>query len=229
MACIWYFAQGRKEPMGNPLFRALCRGTFFHLGSIAFGSLIIALVFIVRVIIQYCHEKLKEVGEKTGTNKVQDVAFKCINCCIECFERFIRFITRHAYIQIAMTGKSFCASAQEAFFLALRNGVRFAAVESIGSFFIFFGEFCITLVAMILSYVAVLKIHAFSANLFSGVLPIIIVGCIGYLISSTFMVIYGIAADAIIHCFCMDEEIHTSSRYAPPLLREFIDTHADGK
>jgi hypothetical protein len=34
------------------------------------------------------------------------------------------------------------------------------------------------------------------------------IGVIAYLISSIFVSIHGIAADTIIYCFCIDEEIH---------------------
>jgi len=38
------------------------------------------------------------------------------------------------------------------------------------------------------------------------------------------------AADTIIHCYCMDEEIHENqggAQYVPKLLREFIDSPSD--
>ena len=74
-----------------------------------------------------------------------------------------------------MTGKGFCSSAEEAFFLILRNAARFGAVHSIGSFFVFFGELCITITSMILAYLAVANIDYLKANLFSGVLPVLVI------------------------------------------------------
>lgn len=56
-------------------------------------------------------------------------------CCLDCLERFIKFITKNAYIQMAITGKSFCASAWNAFCLILKNAMRFGAVNSIGFIF----------------------------------------------------------------------------------------------
>ena len=62
-----------------------------------------------------------------------------MECCLDCFERFIRFININAYIIIAVTGKSFCSSAHEAFYMIVKNPIRFAALQWIGTFFIFFG------------------------------------------------------------------------------------------
>ena len=32
----------------------------------------------------------------------------CLKCCIWCLEKFMKYITKNAYIIIAMYGKSFC-------------------------------------------------------------------------------------------------------------------------
>jgi len=50
--CLWYFThQHRRHP--SPISTSLCRGIFFHLGSIALGSFLIALVDFVRIILSY--------------------------------------------------------------------------------------------------------------------------------------------------------------------------------
>jgi solute carrier family 44 (choline transporter-like protein), member 2/4/5 len=48
-AAIWYFEEG--EP-STPVLRSFCR-VFYHLGSIAFGSLLIAIVMAVRIVLEY--------------------------------------------------------------------------------------------------------------------------------------------------------------------------------
>ena len=42
------------------------------------------------------------------------------------------------------------------------------------------------------------------------------------------MSVYGTSADAIIHVFCMDEEMHSyGAKHAPELLKEFIHEHVN--
>lgn len=76
---------------------------------------------------------------------------KCVGCCLHCFERFVRFLNEHAYIEvifidiliikkIALTGKSFCEAAMDGFFLLLRNAVRFGFVATLGTALIFIGK-----------------------------------------------------------------------------------------
>mmetsp|Transcript_10027 Transcript_10027/g.8553 ORF Transcript_10027/g.8553 Transcript_10027/m.8553 type:complete len:112 (-) Transcript_10027:290-625(-) len=76
----------------------------------------------------------------------------CAKCCLRCFERFISFINRHAFVQVAMTGNSFCPSAKDAFSLFIRNAFRFGFVHGMSSFFVFIGQMLISIAATFLGY-----------------------------------------------------------------------------
>jgi len=56
-----------------------------------------------------------------------------------CFERFIKFLNKNAYIQIALTGKNFCMAAKDAFWLIIRNPGKFGLVSTLGGIFILIG------------------------------------------------------------------------------------------
>jgi len=70
---------------------------WLHLGSVAFGALIVAIVDAIRLTFDYMRLKMKEVTG-AGTSSTVGCCLKCCGCLIDCFERFIRFINRHAYI-----------------------------------------------------------------------------------------------------------------------------------
>ncbi|NWI62722.1 CTL5 protein, partial [Todus mexicanus] len=102
-----------------PLFSSFGRAIRYHTGSLAFGALILAIVQLIRVILEYLDHKLK------GTqNSFTRFLLCCLKCCFWCLEKFLKFINRNAYIMIAIYGKNFCTSAKEAFFLLMRNVVR---------------------------------------------------------------------------------------------------------
>jgi len=71
---------------------------------------------------------------------------------IACFERFIRFLNKHAFIEIALTGKSFCPAAKDGFYMILNNPVRYALVTGMGSFIMFLGKLFIALMAGIFTF-----------------------------------------------------------------------------
>lgn len=59
-------------------------------------------------------------------------------------------------------------------------------------------------------------------RIYSPIFPLLAFFFIGLVVSNVFMSIYSVAADTIIHCYCMDEEMHDGVKYAPPLLNDFI-------
>lgn len=64
-----------------------------------------------------------------ATNPILILILKCFNCCVECFERFIRYLNKNAYVYISMSGENFFYSCREAYFLIIRNAFRFSLVE----------------------------------------------------------------------------------------------------
>ena len=57
-----------------------------------------------------------------------------------CFEKFMKFLNKNAYIQTAIYGYSFCKAARSAFFLLLRNILRVTAVNMVAEFVLLLGK-----------------------------------------------------------------------------------------
>ncbi|EMP33209.1 Choline transporter-like protein 5 [Chelonia mydas] len=130
----WAFRKPADIPP-CPLFSSFGRAIRYHTGSLAFGSLILAIVQLIRIILEYLDHKLK------GTqNSCTRFLLCCLKCCFWCLEKFIKFINRNAYIMIAIYGKNFCTSAKEAFFLLMRNVVRVAVLDKVTDFLLFLGK-----------------------------------------------------------------------------------------
>lgn len=80
-----------------PIVTAFSNLIRFHLGTVAFGSIIIALVQFVRTILQAIEKQL----DSAESSAAKFVA-KCCQCCLYCFEKILQYLTRNAYIE---TGK----------------------------------------------------------------------------------------------------------------------------
>jgi len=193
------------------------------MGSVAFGALVLAIVEIIKLFMDYLHAKLKPAVGSGAAN----FCLSCLNCCLDCFERFIRFLNRHAYIQIAMTGENFCKAAEEAFFLICRYVVSLGLVHGIGEVFVWFGTLFITVGSTLIGWL-ILTHTSLHTKIYSPMAPTVLFVIISYVIGSNFMSVYGMSADTIIHCYCMDDELHESqggAQHAPELLRDFIQEH----
>jgi uncharacterized membrane protein len=107
-------------------------------------------------------------------NRVVTWLLGILQCYVNCFERFIKFINRNAYIQIALTSKSFCMACKDVFFLLLRNAGTFITLGSIGNVFMFLGKWVICLLASYLGYIMLTRASYFNDEINSPVFPVIV-------------------------------------------------------
>lgn len=81
--CVfWYF--GRFNKTSISLSTAFYWGIFYHLGSLAIGSLLVALLWLIKIILHYIYKKVKE-----QTDKNTNFCCKCLVCFVSCFERIL--------------------------------------------------------------------------------------------------------------------------------------------
>jgi len=137
------------------------------------------------------------VQKAGGDNKVILMIIKCVRCYVECFERFIEFLNKNAYIQIALTGKSFCSAAKDAFSLIMSNMARMAIVGNIGNIFAFLGFLIITLSGAMFTYY-ILMYTTYSTIVYSPVISTICSIIICGLVALLVMTVYSMAIDTIL-------------------------------
>lgn len=229
--CIWYFSQGADSGPQRPVSRPIWWSIRYHMGSLAFGSLILAVVWTIKWILIYIRVKIK-LARFDENNFFIGILLKCLTCFILCFERFIKFLNKNAYIQIALHSVSFCAGARDAFFLIFRNAARFLTLGSLGAIFIFLGKWLVTLSATYIGYLILTRSEKYENELHSPVFPTIVFLILAYVISSLFLVVYEMACDSILHCFLADEELMKSDgnrepEHAPSDLKDFLHKERD--
>ncbi|XP_028831315.1 choline transporter-like protein 5-A isoform X2 [Denticeps clupeoides] len=214
----YYWAQ--KKPADIPIcpvFSSFARALRYHVGSLAFGSLILAVVQVVRIVLEYLDQKLKG-----AQNAAARFLLCCLKCCFWCLERFIRFINRNAYIMIAIYGTNFCTSAREAFYLLMRNIVRVAVLDKVTDFLLFLGK------VLIAGSVGVIGFFFFTHKIpivqeevpvlhFYWV-PVLTVIFGSYLIAHGFFSVYAMCVDTLFLCFCEDLERHDGTPAKPFLM-----------
>eukprot|EP00741_Cyanophora_paradoxa_P009626 tig00001542_g9324.t1 len=228
----YYFTRDKKNLPFAPVMRSFSRTWRYHVGSIAFGSLIIAIVQFIRAMLAYLERK-----SKAAENAVVKFVFRAIQYCLACFERFLKFLTKRAYIVIAIHGYSFCKAAREGMMIVLGNILRVAAVSIIGEYLMFLGKLAISFASCFLCFIWLSKDSMYDPNtgarpVSSPLLPIILVALGAYIISSAFLSIYDMAMDTILFCFCMDQSENNGRDkpyYASSNLIDFLDKSAGKK
>lgn len=209
----WAFEKPRDIPT-FPLLSSVWRCFRYHLGTLAFGSLIIAIIQIIRVLLEYVDHKLKE-----SENPVAKFLMKCLKCCFWCLEKFIRFLNKNAYIMCAIHGKNFCSSAKSAFMLILRNVVRVLVVDKVTDFLLLIGKLLVVGLIAVGSYFffdgKIEFLNTYKPTLNFYVVPVVLVTLGSFVVASCFFSVYNMAVDTLFLCFLEDLERNDGSEAKP--------------
>ena len=143
----WYWTWDKKDVPFGILFISMKNTTVFHLGTIAFGSLIIVIIKFIRTVVSYVERKLKMYN-----NDLVRLALCICKCCLWCLEKFMKFINRNAYIMCAIKSTNFCVSAKDAFCLLMRNIVRVMVLNNIVNFLLLLSQLVIVVGIGVTSY-----------------------------------------------------------------------------
>uniref|UniRef100_A0A7N8Y2A5 Choline transporter-like protein n=1 Tax=Mastacembelus armatus TaxID=205130 RepID=A0A7N8Y2A5_9TELE len=227
----YYWALNKPDDIpACPLYASFSRAIRYHTGSLAFGSLILAMVQMVRIVLEYMDHKLKG-----SQNACARYFLCCLKCCFWCLEHFIKFINRNAYIMIAIYGKNFCTSSKDAFFLLMRNVIRVAVLDKVTDFLLFLGKLLISGSVGVLAFmfftkkIPVIQEEVPSLNYYWVPLTVIFGS---YMIAHGFFNVFAMCVDTLFLCFCEDLERNdgSSSRpyYMSPSLHKILRKGEEG-
>ncbi|KAL3309389.1 hypothetical protein Ciccas_012065, partial [Cichlidogyrus casuarinus] len=200
----FYFRRHGTKTM-FPILAAARNALFYHMGTLAFGALIVTIVQFIRTVFEYINYKLKN-----SENQVAKFMLKCCICCLYCLEKILRFINRNAYIMVcvllfteshpsiktAIYSQNFCSAAANAFSLLTRNIARVFVLDKVADFVILLARL-ITIAFSIGLYYLMFRGHVtFPEHALSFV--IVILGA--FLIGKQFFDVYIMGVDTIFLC-----------------------------
>lgn len=126
---LWYFKHSNSDAPSASIMTSVYWAFRYHLGSLAFGAFLIALVTMIKVLFEYFAKKYEKL---TGDSCIVKAALCCIRYYIWCLDACVKFISENAYIQVAINGLNFCAAAKKSFFMIVANPGTFTAMKIVG-------------------------------------------------------------------------------------------------
>jgi len=211
---VWFFTPNAEKGKNSPIKRSCWNVFRYHLGSLAFGSFIIAVIKFIRYLMNYFEKQAK-----AQKNKVMALVLRCLRCCIWCFEKCVKFLNKNAYIQIALMGKNFCTSAKAAFWLILRNALRFGTIGILSYMVDLIGLFFIMATSVGLGYLVHQGLHPEAAPL----IPMIGFVMMSYVVAKLFLNVFGMAVDSTLQCFLACEEMGLGGDFVPSAMSGWLD------
>jgi len=146
---------------------------------------------------------------------------------LDCVDRFIKYINRNAYIQIALASENFCTSAFNAFVLILKHSAKFTMVQGIGNIFMFLGKMTIASLTTLIGFLIIENWVQIEESLNSPVLPLLVIFFISYTVGAVFISVFSVSSNAILQCFLIDTDIseqegREGAKHRPESLYNFI-------
>lgn len=220
---MWYFTPPaeRHSKIGNSTICSAYYIAFrYHLGTVAFGACIIAIIQFIRAVVLY----IEKHSKKIKGNPVAKVIFCCIDCCLWCLEKVLKFISKNAYIQTAIHGTKFLSSCKAAFFAIARNIARIGSVHVASTAALVVGKVFVVCMSAACAYYILDTEYAERISGF--VAPTLLVLLLALMVVTMFMDVFHMVIDSMLMCYITDEECNDGKAvYASAESTAFINEH----
>lgn len=210
----WYFTPYTKNSCvgrskwGLPSYaivRGFAVGLFLHLGTLAFGSVLIAFVRVIRLALAWLEKAASDTGNCCGA-----CIAKVLFCCMYCFERCLQFISSNAYMDVALHSSNFCTAAHRSTAIMSNEVSAMGALMGACWMFQLGGLGAITGLGALLTGVLVRHVDAYSnpaSELYveDPLFLTVVSAAICFLVALTFMIGFDTVSCTILYCFASEK------------------------
>jgi hypothetical protein len=201
----WYFCSGK--PGGMPkgaTSGAFRRAMTYSFGSISFGSLIVAIINMLR---QAC--SIAQQNEAAQGNLIGSIMFCVLGCFIGLLDWVVTYINRYAFSHIALYGKAYIPAAKDTWKMMKDRGIDALVNDCLTGPVLTMGSLFVAYLSALLAYLY-LEFTKPAYNQNSGVFTPVIMAfafLIGLQICQIFMTPIGSGIDTLFVAMAWDPQV----------------------
>lgn len=225
----WYYmpkVHGHKPSSHLGFLKGLRQALQYHMGSVAFGALVVATVQTFRFVVEFYRSAIKKL-----INERAAYYFLCVcRCCLSFLSHWASFLSDVGYIMVGITSKRFFLGAWDGFALQARNPSRFVIFSGVMWTVNFIGRFFIVGFVMIWGALLLNKniFSELSANVHSPWPVLICIFVVAWVLSGLIFGVFTTSGTALFYCFVVDEEANRTSgkdasEYAPGGMADLLN------
>ncbi|KAH7818166.1 putative Choline Transporter-like (CTL) Family Protein [Monocercomonoides exilis] len=208
----WYFSRDKAKVSCFETFKAFWRTIRYSPGSVAFGSGLIALCAVLRMLQEQAASVCKQGGSPL-------VLLCClIDCILSCIMQFLEYINSQAYVIISIKGTPFFETGKQSILLMIRNIFRSAVLNSVIPLVMGIAETLIVLLSLFILFLMARPMwfglmtqeYAIAAGKFTElgwILNVVIGLFVIVFVVSTIFDTYTFAITSMFISFLLDEEM----------------------
>lgn len=174
-----------------------CGGLIYHLGSIAYGSLILGPCSLFRIVFGW----FQALARDDKPNAIQKLMGKLCCCCLWPYEKWCMRVDDNAFAMIWLTKLNLCPAGKKDFYLSRRVGEKVGNAKWIGMFYSICARFSIVALTTYVSWLCFTKWEYFNTKLQNPMIPTFAVFFIGLIISTLVMNLFSTACEANLMCY----------------------------
>jgi len=232
----WYFTErdedgkkirggGEFELSHRAVTKSCCRTTRYHLGTIIYAALIIAIIQFIRWCVRYLERMMSANGKEP--NKIQKILFRVVDCLLYCLECCLDKVSKNALIWVSVYGDAFCPSVCGSFKLIWTNMARVAVITFFSAIVTTLGKIMIPLMTTALCAAIFVFVEPYKSELSSPIYPLVIIFVISLAVALMFLTVYDTAIDTVFMCFLLDEKHNKANgkMFADDGLRKIVQKY----
>ena len=185
-----------------------------HLGSMAFGSLIIASCQLVRICL-----KVFEASEAGRRSQLLRLVLKCAQCAVFCLQKSIEFVSYYGFVYVALEGGSFCKGCKSTFHLVARYPAQVAVNKTVQKLLALLMGWSTPALCALSCYYRLDNDAAYAAR-FSPMHASVAVGLVAWVIADGLTTTFSCCVDTIYISAFVNMESNHPPKYLSNALRE---------
>jgi len=207
----WYF-NGPHNEKGHHEHSRGCFGSIwtfvrYHMGTVALGSLVIAIIQMIRAILAYIQKKYKNQVGRVGR-----FVLCCCQCCLWLLEKCMKYINKNAYAITAIHGYHFWSAACTAFGNIFHNLMLVAAVNGVGYLVLSLIKILTVCINLFFTYLMFNKDEASKDAMWY---LMVLVALFTWCIIDGFTDLYSTAIDTILMAYLEDQKHNDGTQQKP--------------
>jgi hypothetical protein len=218
-ASQFYFSSSAAGTGSASVMNGMWIVNFKHAGSVALGSLLHTIVFLLRVIVDALTDA---ANRKSGQNGIVVLVGCLLRCCVAWLEGVIEYLNATAYAFMSISGDPYCKSAWNGFLLNLKHLVKFYFANTLAKMIVFMGILTILGLNAGTCYL-ILRYGTKNADQLSSIwVPMVFIIITTFVTAELFIGFFHQALRATLMCFAVDLELNGKITGGSPSFHEKI-------
>jgi hypothetical protein len=118
----WYFTKDKSKLGFSPVLRSIGTTLFYHLGTCAYGSLILATIQLIRAMIARAQKAAKKAN-----SKIAGCVLCCCQCCFCVLECCMKFLSKNGEL-LKVVLHTVCLTARY-YWILLATNIMFSPLQ----------------------------------------------------------------------------------------------------